>query len=123
MSQINNSSSSGCGFASANCFAPLKNVNLYNRTSLPDLFVPKDLVEKTKKYKVTGNTGQPGPNTMDRAGLMAARLVAEPATPPPTCQVRRSYPPSRPRKPAQDPLIESQVHLAQIGRASCRERV
>src|SRR6201995_6158843 len=90
-------------FASKNSFKELKDPRLHNRTTLPEgsLFIPPDLVKKTKKYRVTGNSSEgPGPNTITRDRLVAARLAAEPSTPPPTKKGKGRYispppPPSR----------------------------
>src|ERR1700759_2959721 len=93
-------------FVSENSFKELKNPRLHNRTSLPEgaLFIPADLVKKTKKYRVTGNSSEgPGPNTITRDRLVAARLAAEPSTPPPTNKGKGRYvspPPAPSRRPA-----------------------
>src|ERR1700759_4584203 len=90
-------------FVSDNSFKELKDPRLHNRTSLPEgsLFIPADLVKKTKKYRVTGNSSEgPGPNTITRDRLVAARLAAEPSTPPPTNKGKGRYvsPPPRPSR-------------------------
>src|SRR6201995_1494934 len=108
-------------FASKNSFKELRNPQLHNRTSLPEgsLFIPADLVKKTKKYRVTGNSSEgPGPNTITRDRLVAARLAAEPTTPPPTNKGKGRYtsPPPRPSKrPAnqRDEGMEAQARRLQ----------
>src|SRR6201995_4960714 len=98
-------------FVSENSFKELKNPRLHNRTSLPEgaLFIPADLVKKTKKYRVTGNSSEgPGPNTITRDRLVAARLAAEPSTPPPTNKGKGRYtsPPPRPSRRSAGPAGE-----------------
>src|ERR1700759_5671777 len=90
-------------FVSKNSFKELRNPQLHNRTSLPEgaLFIPADLVKKTKKYRVTGNSSEgPGPNTITRDCLVPARLAAEPSTPPPANKGEGRYvsPPPRPSR-------------------------
>src|ERR1700691_1545556 len=85
----NNSSSSDVSAKSArsrfsnNKYEPLFNPesHVYNRAT-PSVFMPADLVAKTKSMRVTGSSKGPGPFTTKRKEIVAAPKAADTALPP-----------------------------------------
>src|ERR1700759_4747010 len=109
-------------FTSTNRFAALRHQQLHNRVSLPEnpILFPEYLVRKNKNYKVTGSMSEgPGPNTITRAGIVAARMAAQAeqaSTPPNKNKGRRTSPLPRPSpKPAglRNPDMEAKARALQ----------